>query len=91
VLDEVHQALFIARLSAESGLTTSTKLNGEPLHRYRDTDLYAQSLAVPRESHLDREALAGNSVPYGLDAYRAFLLAKGGRTGSAARRRIRPS
>jgi len=77
VLDEVRQALFIACRSAESGLTTSTKLNGEPLHRYRDAGLYAQSLTVLRESHLDREALAGNSVLDGLDACRALLRAKG--------------
>ena len=77
VLDEVRQALFIGRRSAESGLTTSTKLNGEPLRRCRDTGLYAQALAVLRESHLDPEALASNSVLDGLGAYRALLRAKG--------------
>ena len=48
-LDEIRQRLYITRNSRMTGLTTSTRLNGNPLRRYTwgstDLKLYIQALS----------------------------------------------
>ncbi len=73
VLNEVQQALFIDRHSKQSGLTTSTDLQGQVLHRYTDTDRYIGALAILREAELKDRELAGNSIVDGLKGYRTLL------------------
>jgi len=62
VLNDVQQTLFIDRHSKQSGLTTSTDLNGTTLRRYVDTHLYAQALSIFREAAIHGKALKGCSV-----------------------------
>jgi DNA helicase-2/ATP-dependent DNA helicase PcrA len=73
VLNEVQQALFVDRYSAQSGLTMSTDLAGKPLKRYRDTAHYIQALSILREADVEREQLDGCSVVEGLERYRKLL------------------
>ena len=76
-LDEIRQRLYITRYSRMTGLTTSARLNGNPLRRYtgRSTDLkiYIQALSALREDDIDRSALDGCTVIDGLAAYRDKL------------------
>ncbi|HEY4217011.1 MAG TPA: ATP-dependent DNA helicase [Gemmatimonadaceae bacterium] len=76
VLNEVQQFLFIDRHSAKSGLTTSSTLAGELLHRYKDTANYFNALSILREAKLNAPVLAGNSIVAGLEAYRELLESK---------------
>ena len=73
VLNEVQQALFVERLSKQSGLTTSTDLTGVPLRRYRDTNIYIAALSILREAELEEDTLAKCSVVDGLAAYTRLL------------------
>ena len=76
-LDEIRQRLYITRYSRMTGLTTSARLNGNPLRRYtwRSTDLkiYIQALSALREDDIDRSGLDGCTVIDGLAAYRDKL------------------
>lgn len=76
VLNEVEQALLIDRNSRQSGLTTTTDLNGQALRRYVNTNLYVDALAILREAHLDDEVLRGTSIVTGLRAYQELLSEK---------------
>lgn len=73
VLNEVQQSLFVDRLSARSGLTTSQTLAGQPLRRYIDTRHYVSALSILREADLNEPALRGCSVVEGLENYAALL------------------
>ncbi len=73
VLNEVQQILFIDRRSKLTGLTTSTDLDGAPLHRFTDTVYYAAALSILRESDLVSANLTDCSVINGLDKYRSQL------------------
>lgn len=73
VLNEVQQALFVDRHSKQSGLTTSTDLNGAALKRYRDTQRYIAALSILREAERDEPHLVGCSILAGLDAYCTLL------------------
>jgi DNA helicase-2/ATP-dependent DNA helicase PcrA len=73
VLNEVQQGLFVDRYSAQSGLTTSTDLNGKPLRRYRDTAHYTAALSILREADVELAKLQGCSVVDGLESYRKLL------------------
>lgn len=78
VLNEVQQHLFVDRHSKESGLTTSTYLDGTPLKRYKDTERYVDALNILREDDgWDETDLAGSPILEGLDAYRLLLDEKG--------------
>ena len=70
VLEPIRQGLFVNRYSAQTGLTSSSRLNGQPLKRYTDTGLYLSALSVLREDAVDTEKLDGCSVMEGLDKYR---------------------
>ncbi len=61
VLNGVQQRLFVDRHSRESGLTTSTDLDGTPLKRYRDTPHYLAALSILREADLPRCAATSGS------------------------------
>ena len=76
VLNEVQQVLFVNRLSARSGLTATSFLDGTPLRRYINTKLYIDALSVLRESEVDGARLATTSIGEGLVAYRALLREK---------------
>src|SRR5438093_13564552 len=67
VLNEVQQSLFVDRHSKRSGLTECKDLQGVPLRRYRDTQLYLSSLDILREAERDEKALNGCSLLEGLD------------------------
>jgi DNA helicase-2/ATP-dependent DNA helicase PcrA len=73
VLNEVQQGLFVDRHSKKCGLTECTDLQGVPLKRYRDTQLYLASLDILREAELDDKALKDCSLLDGLDAYSSLL------------------
>jgi DNA helicase-2/ATP-dependent DNA helicase PcrA len=73
VLNEVQQGLFIDRHSTQSGLTTSTDLDGRPLKRHRDTLHYVTALSILREADVETAHLDGCSVVEGLESYRALL------------------
>ena len=73
VLDRVRQTLYVDRNSKKTGLTTSTKLNGQSLRRWIDTDLYLASLAVLREDDVDAGLLSSCSVADALHRYRDQL------------------
>jgi DNA helicase-2/ATP-dependent DNA helicase PcrA len=73
VFNEVQQALLIDRHSSESGLTTSTDLNGQHLKRYLDTPHYLSALGILREADTDDKALSSCSLLAGLDSYRDLL------------------
>ncbi|MEW5863226.1 MAG: ATP-dependent DNA helicase [Pseudomonadota bacterium] len=73
VLNEVQQGLFVDRHSTQSGLTTSTDLNGRPLKRYRDTQHYIAALSILREAEVETVHLAGCAVVHGLGSYRSLL------------------
>lgn len=73
VLNEVQQALFVDRLSKQSGLTASTDLSGKALRRYIDTRHFIQALSILREADVDKAKLAGCSVFKSLDTYRGLL------------------
>jgi DNA helicase-2/ATP-dependent DNA helicase PcrA len=73
VLNEVQQALFVDRHSKQSGLTTSTDLNGRPLKRYRDTNHYITALSILREAEREDHRLDGCSILDGLEAYCKLL------------------
>jgi len=49
VLNEVQQGLFADRHCKQSGLTTSTDINGNPLTRYKDTKHYLTALSILQE------------------------------------------
>ena len=76
VVNEVQQGLFVDRNSAQSGLTTSTALNGGRLRRYVDTRHYVAALSILREAERDNEELADCVILEGLEAYQALLNAK---------------
>ena len=73
VLEQIRQGLFVNRYSAQTGLTSSSKLNGQSLKRYTDTGLYLSALSVLREDDIDTEKLDGCSVVEGLGKYRARM------------------
>jgi DNA helicase-2/ATP-dependent DNA helicase PcrA len=73
VLNEVQQGLFVDRHCKQSGLTTSTDLNGAALKRYRDTPHYLAALSILREADPVESALNGCSVVDGLEGYRTLL------------------
>jgi DNA helicase II / ATP-dependent DNA helicase PcrA len=73
VLNEVQQALFIDRHSAQSGLTRCTDLKGNTLRRYIDTPRYIEAVNVLREADLNESALAACSLMGGLVAYEGLL------------------
>jgi len=73
VLNEVQQLLFIDRHSRESGLTSSTDLNGTPLKRYTDTRTYARTVSILREDSVDPDVLESCSIAEGLGRYRTLL------------------
>jgi DNA helicase II / ATP-dependent DNA helicase PcrA len=73
VLNQVQQSLLIDRNSRQSGLTTTTDLDGRPLRRYTDTQRYVEALAVLREAHLDEPALRGTSIVGGLRSYQSLV------------------
>ena len=80
-LDEIRQRLYITRNSRVTGLTTSTRLNGNPLKRYTwgstDLKLYIQALSALREDDIDEATLDGCTVVDGLAAYRDTLAQNG--------------
>lgn len=73
VLNEVQQGLFVDRHSTQSGLTTSTDLNGRPLKRYRDTPHYITALSILREADVEPACLDGCTIVDGLESYRSLL------------------
>lgn len=73
VLNEVQQSLFVDRHCQRSGLTTSTDLQGAPLHRYTDTLRYLSALDILREADLNEGALDACTVPSGLKSYSSLL------------------
>ena len=73
VLDRIRQTLYVNRKSQRTGLTTSTKLDGTKLRRYRDTNAYLAALAVLREDDVDEQLLEGCSLSDGLNRYRSQL------------------
>lgn len=73
VLNEVQQGLFVDRHSAQSGLTTSTDLNGTQLKRYRDTPHYMAALSILREADVEPAQFNGCTVVDGLESYRNLL------------------
>jgi len=73
VLNEVQQALFVDRHSKQSGLTTSTDLNGRLLKRYIDTKHYIAALSILREAEREDANLEGCSILSGLEAYCGLL------------------
>ena len=76
-LDEIRQRLYITRNSRLTGLTTSARLNGNPLKRYTrgstDLKLYIQAMSALREDEIDASKLDGCTVVDGLEAYRQML------------------
>ncbi len=80
-LDEIRQRLYITRNSRITGLTTSTRLNGNSLRRYTwgssDLKLYIQALSALREDDIDEAALNGCTLVDGLAAYRDTLALNG--------------
>ena len=76
-LDEIRQRLYITRNSRLTGLTTSARLNGNPLRRYTrgstDLKLYIQAMSTLREDEIDASVLDGCTVVDGLEAYRQML------------------
>jgi len=73
VLNDVQQILFVDRHSKQSGLTTSTDLNGNHLKRYVDTGRYVSALSILRESEIVQKALIGCSIVGGMDAYQKTI------------------
>jgi DNA helicase II / ATP-dependent DNA helicase PcrA len=73
VLNEVQQGLFVDRHSKQSGLTTSTDLNGAALRRYADTQRYTAALSILREADVEAVHLNGCTVVDGLESYRSLL------------------
>lgn len=73
VLNDVQQTLFVDRHCKESGLTTSTDLQGKPLRRYVDTSNYVRALSTLREDVVDPTKLVTCSVAGGLEGYRRLL------------------
>ncbi len=73
VLDDVRRTLFVDRSSQQSGLTTTTTLDGRPLKRYSDTRVYCQALDVVREDRIDGTAMSGCSLAAGAAKYVALL------------------
>lgn len=73
VLNDVQQGLFVDRHCKQSGLTTSTDINGTPLSRYKDTQHYITALSILREAELDDAALSNCSVVGGLGSYGGLL------------------
>ena len=73
VLGDIQQVLFVNRLSKQSGLTTSTDLNGNALRRFIDTKNYIDALNILREARLNEPKLKGCSVVNGLKAYQQLL------------------
>jgi DNA helicase-2/ATP-dependent DNA helicase PcrA len=73
VLSDVQQVLFVNRLSKQSGLTTSTNLQGTVLRRYVDTKQYIDALNILREARLNDPKLKGCSVVNGLKSYQQLL------------------
>jgi len=73
VLNEVQQNLLVDRHSQQSGLTTSTTLDGVPLKRFTDTGRYVDALAILREARLNDKKLKRCSIVNGLRAYRGLL------------------
>ena len=69
VLDSVRQALWVNRNSSQTGLTTTKKLSGQDLVRWKDTSLYLAALSVLREEDLKLQVLADTSVMEGLNKY----------------------
>ena len=73
VLEPVRLVLFVNRYSAQTGLTTSSKLNGQSLKRFTDTGIYLAALSVMREEDVNTNMLGDCSVIEGLDKYRSRL------------------
>lgn len=73
VLNDVQQILFIDRHSQKSGLTRSTDLNGDTLHRYVDTKRYRDALSILREGEPNVAKLANCSIVSGLADYEDLL------------------
>ena len=73
VLNEVQQALFVDRHSKQSGLTTSTALDGKSLKRYSDTLYYIAALSILREADREEGEIDGCSILDGLEAYCRLL------------------
>jgi len=73
VLNEVQQGLLIDRNSRQSGLTTTSGIDGRALRRYTDTSRYVDALVILREAHLDESVLRGTSIVAGLRSYRTLL------------------
>ena len=73
VLNEVQQSVFIDRHSRESGLTTSTDLQGRKLSRYKDTPHSLTAISILREADTDDDLSKGCSVVEGLEDYRELL------------------
>ncbi len=73
VIEPVRQNLYVNRKSSKTGLTTSTRLNGNSLRRWINTDLYISALNVLREDDIDKQQLEDCSVADGLGKYRAQL------------------
>ena len=69
VLDAVRQVLWVNRNSTQTGLTTTKKLSGQNLVRWKDTSLYLAALSVLREENLNSHVLADTSINEGLDKY----------------------
>jgi DNA helicase-2/ATP-dependent DNA helicase PcrA len=76
VLNEVQQGLFVDRHSKQSGLTSSTDLNGTPLKRYADTQRYTAALSILREADLEPAHLEDCTVVIGSERYRGLLDAR---------------
>ena len=73
VLDPVRQALSVDRYCIQTGLTTSSTINGRSLNRWTDTGKYLSALAVLREDDVDEGILEGCSVREGLEKYRTRI------------------
>jgi DNA helicase-2/ATP-dependent DNA helicase PcrA len=76
VLNEVQQGLAIDRHSNQSGLASTSNLEGRPLARYKDTDQYIRSLDILRQAEVDSAKLEGSSIANGLTLYRKLLEGK---------------
>jgi DNA helicase-2/ATP-dependent DNA helicase PcrA len=76
VLNDVQQALLVDRNSQQSGLTTSTDLQGTRLRRFVDTQRYIEALSILREARTVPERMAAVSVKTGLQKYKDLLGSK---------------
>ncbi len=73
ILEAVRQGIYVDRYSTQTGLTTTSTLNGRALKRWSDTSRYLDALSVLREDEVDGDKLEDCSIWEGLRKYRNRL------------------